>query len=332
MRFMNQFNRFAGKWMPLLVLCGLITGITFSETIGHLLFLVPFLFAFMTFAGTASARPRQLLDIVKKPLPLIAILLVVHVVMPLIAFTLGRLFFARNPYLITGMVLEFVVPCAVASLMWNSIAGGNVVLTLSVVLLDTLVAPFLIPFSLRTLVGTEVSIDAVGMIRDLVWMIALPAVASMVINQVTAGRAGDKLTPLLAPFGKITLILIITINSTCVAPFVKHMTPILFGSALSMLLIAMFGYTVGWLLSKILRQPDDVAVSMTFGCGMRNISAGAVIAAAYFPAEVMFPVMISTLFQQILAAFFSRMLTHLHQSGQKSSRPQPHTRLNSHAV
>ncbi|MFR8351665.1 MAG: hypothetical protein ACLVB1_02205 [Blautia obeum] len=32
---------------------------------------------------------------------------------------------------------------------------------------------------------------------------------------------------------------------------------------------------------------------------MRNISAGAVIAAAYFPGEVMFPVMIGTLFQQV---------------------------------
>ena len=45
-------------------------------------------------------------------------------------------------------------------------------------------------------------------------------------------------------------------------------------------------------------------VSMIYGSGMRNISAGAVIAGAYFPAEVLFPVMIGTLFQQILAAFY----------------------------
>ena len=47
---------------------------------------------------------------------------------------------------------------------------------------------------------------------------------------------------------------------------------------------------------------------MIYGSGMRNISAGAVIAGAYFPSEVLFPVMIGTLFQQILAAFYGSMV------------------------
>ena len=47
---------------------------------------------------------------------------------------------------------------------------------------------------------------------------------------------------------------------------------------------------------------------MMYGTGMRNISAGAVIAAAYFPGEVMFPVMIGTLFQQVLATLFGKLL------------------------
>ena len=42
-------------------------------------------------------------------------------------------------------------------------------------------------------------------------------------------------------------------------------------------------------------------VTMTYQTGMRNISAGAVLAAQYFPGEVMFPVMMGTLFQQVLA-------------------------------
>lgn len=313
MHFMDRFNRFAGQRMPLLVLLGLMIGIMFAEPVGKLLFLVPYFFAFMTFSGTANANFRQLLNTAKKPFPLVFTLFIVHIGMPLLAFGVGRLFFPGSTYLITGMVLEFSVPCAVASLMWNSIAGGNSVLTLSIVLLDTIIAPFLIPLSLHTLVGAKVSVDAAGMFRNLVWMIALPAILSMAINQVTAGRAGKKLAPLLAPYGKIALILIITVDSTRVAPFVRHMTPLLVGVMFSMLLIAIIGYTVGLLLAKVMRQPDDIAASMTICCGMRNISAGAVIAAAYFPPEVMFPVMISTLFQQILAALFVQLLTHLHQ-------------------
>ena len=55
------------------------------------------------------------------------------------------------------------------------------------------------------------------------------------------------------------------------------------------------------------RRDRTTAVSMMYGTGMRNISAGAGIAAAYFPGEVMFPVMIGTLFQQVLAALFGKL-------------------------
>lgn len=308
MRFMNVFNKFAGKWMPAIVLVSLCFGITFAEPIGKLTFLVPFIFAFMTFTGTLNSGFRQLLNIAKHPLPLIVSLFLVHVVVPLLALGLGKVFFSASPYFIAGMVLEFVVPSAVASLLWSSIAGGNSSLTLSIVLIDTLAAPFMVPFSLRLLIGANISVDVWGMMRDLIWMIAVPALATMLLNQCTKGQAGKKLSPVLAPYGKIALILIITINSTRIAPFIRHMTPVLFGVTAAIFALAVFGYAAGWFAGFLLKQERGITASMTFGSGMRNISAGAVIAAAYFPAEVMFPVMIGTMFQQVLASIFARLL------------------------
>ncbi len=78
--------------------------------------------------------------------------------------------------------------------------------------------------------------------------------------------------------------------------------------ALAILVLAASGYALGWFVAYIFRKDRSTAVSMMYGTGMRNISAGAVIAAAYFPGEVMFPVMIGTLFQQVLAALFGKLL------------------------
>lgn len=308
MRFMNSFNRFAGKWMPLIVFCCLTLGVLFHDKIGTLTFLVPYIFAFMTFTGALSASFRQVLDIARHPLPIVAALVIVHVVIPLFALGLGKLFFPGNPFLITGTVLEYVVPTAVAASMWCAMAEGNASLTLSVLLIDTLAAPFVLPFSLHALVGANIKIDVMGMMRDLIWMVALPALASMLINQFSGGRAGRKLTPILAPYGKLALILIIMINSTRVAPFILHMTPTLFGVTAVIFVLAVSGYVAGWLFALLSRQKNDVVASMSLACGMRNISAGAVIAAAYFPPEVMFPVMIGTLFQQLLASVTTRLL------------------------
>ena len=70
------------------------------------------------------------------------------------------------------------------------------------------------------------------------------------------------------------------------------------------LCISASGYLWGILAAKVLHQSKDTLVSMAYNSGMRNISAGAVLAGAYFPPAVMFPVMIGTLFQQVLAALY----------------------------
>lgn len=53
-----------------------------------------------------------------------------------------------------------------------------------------------------------------------------------------------------------------------------------------------------------------MAVSMVYGARMRNIRAGAVIAAARLPAESVFSVIIATLFEQVLAALYGVLMKH----------------------
>ena len=61
-------------------------------------------------------------------------------------------------------------------------------------------------------------------------------------------------------------------------------------------------------LATLARGITDTTVTMAFDCGIRNISAGAVLAVAYLPAEALLPVMIGTLFQQLLAAIVGKTL------------------------
>ena len=97
------------------------------------------------------------------------------------------------------------------------------------------------------------------------------------------------------------------------------MNGFLFAVTGAMLGIAALGYALGWVCAVLLKRKRNLIVSMTFGCGMRNISAGAVIAAAYFPGEVMFPVMIGTLFQQVLAACYAQLLVKFYGTGEEAA-------------
>ena len=304
---LQRCNRFLEKWMFLVTPCCLAAGVLFPSVAGLGVPYVPLVFAFMTFIGGLKSSFRDVAAVFRSPLPLLACLVTLHLVLPAAACGLGRLLFPDNPNVVTGMVLEFSVPAAVVGLMWVSIYRGNSPLSLALVILDTLLAPFLIPLTLRLLVGSQVAIDTSRMMEELIFMIALPALLAMVLNQLSRDRVKETWPARLAPYSKFCLIFVVTANSSEVAPYIRHLNAQRLLAAGCILLLATCGYVIGWLLALLFRQPHDITVSMIYGAGMRNISAGAVIASTYFPAEVVFPVMIGTLFQQILAALFDML-------------------------
>ena len=299
---LEKFNSFMEKWMAFVTPACLLTGVLFPDIAKHGVPYVTYAFAFMTFIGALKSRFRDVADVFKRPLPLILMLLLLHVP--------GYMNY------ITGMVLEFSVPAAVISLMWVSIYNGNSPLSLSLVVIDTILAPFLIPAVLKLLVGSSVKMDTVGMMKELVFMIALPAVLAMCLNEVSHGKVMETWPKKLAPFSKMCLIFVVTSNSSKVSPYMKHLNGERLEVAAAILALAAGGYAIGWIIAILTRQNKEATVSMIYGSGMRNISAGAVIAGAYFPAETLFPVMIGTLFQQILAAFYGSMMRRV-QTGQQ---------------
>ncbi len=171
---------------PVVLFC-VAMGICFPGVLSHLNAITTGLFAFMTFSNSLGGGFRELADVACHPLPVAVIFGLLHVVMPLAALGLGTLCFPDAPPFTTGLVLEYSVPTAVAALMWVGISRGNGTLCLSVVMLDTLLSPVVIPATMKLLVGSVVELDAWGMIRDLLVMVAIPALAAMALYQGTKG-------------------------------------------------------------------------------------------------------------------------------------------------
>ena len=147
------------------------------------------------------------------------------------------------------------------------------------------------------------------MMKELLYMVALPAVAAMCLNQLSHGKVIETWSKKLAPFSKMALMFVVTSNSSKVAPYIRQMNLQRVAVAAAILVLAAGGYFLGWLIAKLTHQDQKTTISMVYGTGMRNISTGAVLAVAYFPNEVVYPVMIGTLFQQILAAISGKVLT-----------------------
>lgn len=305
---LQTLNRQLNKMMPLITPTSILIGVLCGSNLAPYTYLSPWLFAFMTFAGSISLSFKDFLNVLKKPLPLVLCLFILHLAMPLAAMGMGHLAFPGDFYTITGFILAAAIPTGVSSFVWVSIYKGNIALTLSIILIDTLLAPFVVPGILALLVGTSVRLDAVAMMTSLFWMIVVPSLVGMLLNQWTQGKVTTAWGPWLNPFSKLAMASVVAINGAVVSPYLTDFSPRLLGLAAIIVLLAAIGYALGFGLSRLIGLNEADKVALVFNGGMRNISAGAVLAVTYFPAPVAVPVVLGMVFQQVMASLVGLVL------------------------
>ena len=70
----------------------------------------------------------------------------------------------------------------------------------------------------------------------------------------------------------------------------------------------LLGFFLGYWAGRLLKLDFPTVQTVALNAGMRNISAGAVLAQAYFPGDVLFPVAFSPVFLQATTAFIVKAL------------------------
>ena len=305
---LERLDAFLGKHMAVLIVAFVLVGITFPGIFSPINDYTMVLFAFMTFANSLGGGFREMADVARRPLPVVVIFAILHVAMPLLALGAGSLLFPEAPLFTTGLVLAYAIPTGMASLLWVSIGRGNTSMCLSVVLLDTLLAPFVIPLTLRVLLGSVVEMDTASMVGNLMIMVAIPALLAMTLFQMTRGRVAATVKPRLAPFAKLTMLVLVLANATGCAPFLRDITPTLVKLICAVFALCLLGFFLGYQAARLLKADFPTAVTMSLNSGIRNIAAGSVLAIAYFPGDVLFPVAFSPLFLQATTAVIVKIL------------------------
>lgn len=219
MNKLQALNTWMTPKMPLLILGALALGLLFPDQIGLLCPAVSALMMFQTFANSLGSSVQDLGRVLSHPKPVLITMLSLHLFMPLAALGIGSMCFPDQPLYTLSLVLMEGSPAAVSSLMWIVIGGGSVELCLSIILLDTMLSPVILPLTLRLLCGSVVELDTFGMIRDLFVMIVVPAALAMVLCRLLGQSICAKAKQRLSPFSKLALLVIICANVTRCAPF-----------------------------------------------------------------------------------------------------------------
>ncbi|WP_462405315.1 bile acid:sodium symporter family protein [Gracilibacillus sp. Marseille-QA3620] len=315
---LQSINRILNSIMAFFIPACLVIGFFLTDQLLWMSGLIPWVFAFMTFSGSLNSSFSSFKGIVKHPGPILITLVSLHIIMPLFAYGVGQLFYPDDQYTVTGIVLAMTIPAGITSFVWVVIYHGNRTLTLAIILISSLLSPFIVPFNLAVLVGESVHIDSLQIMKGLFWMVVFPSLAGMLFNSFTKKEVILRLDEILTPITKFGLGFVVMLNGAVIAPYIKEtISGRLLLVGITVFGIALSGYVLSYVVAKITGQNKESIVSMTFSGGMRNISAGAVLATTYFPPSAAVPVVLGMLFQQLSATLFGKILNkRLHLLGE----------------
>jgi len=197
--------------------------------------------------------------------------------MPLLAISLGKIF-NLEPALLAGMVLVGAVNGGQASNLCTYIAKGNVALSVLMTTATTVGAILMTPLICKTLLGTIVPVDAIGIAKSTI---------QVVLGPIFLGMATNKFFP---NFVKAILPItpVVGVLSTCllVASAVAQVSEPILSAGLSLqlpiLALHLLGGLLGYIIPSFLDFGEVTCRTMAIETSMKSSAFGFLLAKLHF--------------------------------------------------
>ncbi|XEC93340.1 bile acid:sodium symporter family protein [Paenibacillus tarimensis] len=293
--------------MFLIIPGSLILGFLYSEPLSRFIGTVPYLFAFVTLTMALGCGVEQLRLVASRPLPMLWTLTIAHLLLPLIAYAGGSAIFgAGSPYVI-GLVLFTLIPLGVSSVIWVGLSGGSIPLMLSLVVLDSILSPFVVPAGIQLAFGQGIEVNTFSIMTDLALIVVIPTVIGVLLHQLSKGRIGQAVKPVTAPISKLCFVSVVALNASAIAPHVAALQADMIKIVPVVIVLVGLCYAAGFAGAVPLRSME-MLTTVSYATGMRNISLGIVLALGYFSPLTAVPVVLSILIQQPVATLHHYVL------------------------
>jgi tagaturonate reductase len=305
---LDKINKTLNRLMPIVAPLGVVLGYLLPNVFIHLRPFVPWLFGLITLAGAMRLRVSEFGSTIQSPLPILAFFVSAHVIMPLVARLIASFVFGGDPDTIAGYVLIYSGPTAVTGFLWTTIFGGDKALCLTLIMIDTMLSPLVIPGTVSILLGTKVTMDMSGIAVSLILMVVIPTIIGVTLNETSRGKIPSLVCPFLDPLSKLLITTVIAANTSPVASRIRFNEPKIWKLFALCILLSTTGFLLAKLTSVAVRCKAEKGIALFFSSGLRNISAVTTIAVSFFPEAAALPALLGIMTQQSICAFMGKLL------------------------
>ncbi|CAK1254884.1 Predicted Na+-dependent transporter YfeH (YfeH) [Fructobacillus tropaeoli] len=286
-------NKFFTLFVLLIVLIALFLpkpGTLIATTKVGNLSAVSILLMIVLFGMGITLTPADFKRVAQKPVQALMGTVAHYVIMPFLAFLLVHLFGLTGAAAV-GVILVGSAPSGTASNVMSFLAGGDVALDVSIGLLSTLLAPFMLPLLLKMLAGKWVDVPFQSMFLSAFEIVVIPVALGLTVHMVFQKHV-QKIINVMPLVSQVMIVLII------LAVLSANSKTILAISTLALIPIVMLhnllGYLFGFLFAKLLKMDIAQQKAITFEVGMQDSALASTLAISFFePASAISAVIFS---------------------------------------
>ena len=276
---MKKISEILGKYMAWIVLLIAVLALLLPKTcmwiqtgwVNYLLMIVMF--------GMGTTMKLSDFSVVfKRPRDVVIGCLAQFIVMPLLAFSLGKLFCLDNELLV-GVVLVGTCPGGTSSNVITYLSKGDTALSVGMTSVNTLLAPLLTPLLTYLYLKTTVNVDIGSMILSIIQVVIIPITLGLLINKLF-GNITQKVSDAL-PAVSVTAICLI------VASVVSHNSEKILSTGIIILAVVvlhnLLGYLCGYLIGVLFKMDLPRKKAIAIEVGMQNSGLATTLAGSAFP-------------------------------------------------
>ena len=113
-------------------------------------------------------------------------------VIPFVAYGIGKIFFTDRPFLALGLLLASLVPTSGMTISWTGFAKGNLAAAVKMTVVGLILGSLLTPLYIRFLMGAQVDVDMISVMKQILVVVFLPMLAGYATQRWAVKHYGQK--------------------------------------------------------------------------------------------------------------------------------------------
>lgn len=210
-------------------------------------------------------------------------------IIPFVAFFLGKVFFADQPYMALGLLLASLLPTSGMTISWTGFAKGNMGAAINMTVIGLTLGSLVTPIYVNWLMGATVEVNFLKVVQQIVIIVFLPMALGFITRQSLLKKYSlpdfkERIAPRFPALSTIGVLGIVFVAMSLKAKTILADPGQLLMIFIPLLILYLFNFTLSTLAGRHFFSRGD-GIALVYGTVMRNLSIALAIAINAFGPE-----------------------------------------------